>query len=61
MLQFITVSNVTKHFVLNFTFQDFKESAVFQSPSSSLARLSESQNTSGEKLNKDAELIIVSY
>lgn len=28
MLQFITVSDVTKHFVLNFTFQHVKESAV---------------------------------
>lgn len=35
MLQFITVSDVTKHFVLNFTFQHVKESAGCQSPLSS--------------------------
>lgn len=62
MLQFITVSDITKHFVFNFTFQHVKESAGCQCPSFFLAWLSENQTMSGEKnWTTDAEFNIVSY
>lgn len=53
MLQFITVSDVTKHFVLNFTFQHVKETAGSQSTSSSSHGSLETKSNQLEEKKKE--------